>query len=131
VVQAVGDSWDWERGDRCIGFLGRSDHVGSMRSIAGPIEQFRGWAIAHRDGHMQYFHGSKASARMALRAMAMIWNFHPYSSKTRAKEPFSQSPIEALNGFQYHKHWLNNLLIASSLNGRNGGKPVFHKLMEN
>lgn len=80
---------------------------------------------------MQYFHGSKASARMALRAMAMIWNFHPYGSKTRAKEPFSQSPFEALNGFQYHKHWLKNLLIASSLNGRNGGKPVFHKLMEN
>jgi hypothetical protein len=80
---------------------------------------------------MQYFHGSTASARMALRAMAMLWNFHPYGSKTQAKEPFSRSPFEALNRFRYHDHWLKNLLIASSLNGRNGGNPAFHKLMEN
>jgi hypothetical protein len=27
---------------------------------------------------MQYFHGTKAAIRQAGRAMAMLWNFHPY-----------------------------------------------------
>jgi hypothetical protein len=80
---------------------------------------------------MQYFHGSMASARQALRAMAMLWNFHPYSRKTQAKHPFSQSPFEDLNGFRYHDHWLKNLLIAASMNGRNCGRPVLLKSMEN
>jgi len=26
--------------------------------------------------NMQYFHGTKDSARLQLRAMALIWNFH-------------------------------------------------------
>lgn len=81
--------------------------------------------------NMQYFHGSMASARQALRAMAMLWNFHPYGRKTQAKPPFSQSPFEDLNGFRYHDHWLKNLLIAASMNGRNCGRPVLLKSMEN
>jgi hypothetical protein len=31
-------------------------------------------------------------------------------------------------GFRYHDHWLQNLLIATSLNGRGTGKPLKHKL---
>jgi hypothetical protein len=33
-----------------------------------------------------------------------------------------------LNGFQYHDHWLRNLLIASSLNGRGTGVMNKHKV---
>lgn len=77
---------------------------------------------------MQYFHGTKAAAKQALRAMAMIWNFHPYCRKVQKMEPHSLSPFEALNGFRYHDNWLRNLLIASSLNGRGTGKLVKHKL---
>ena len=80
---------------------------------------------------MQYFHGTKESMQQGLRAMAMLWNFHPYGRKTQALEPHCQSPFEDLNGFRYHDHWLKNLLIASSLNGRHVGKPVLHKSMEN
>jgi hypothetical protein len=65
---------------------------------------------------MQYFHGSLASATQALRAMALLWNFHPYCRKVRSVPPYVRSPFEALNGFRYHDHWLRNLWIATSLN---------------
>lgn len=85
---------------------------------------------------MQYFHGSFAAMRLSLRAMALLWNFHPYSQRTRNRRSHTQlnnalSPFEDLNGFRYHDHWLKNLLIASSLNGRHTGNPVSLKSMEN
>lgn len=77
--------------------------------------------------NMQYFHGTVGATKQALRAMAMLWNFHPYCRKVQALEPHSLSPFEDLNGFRYHDHWLRNLLIASSLNGRGTSKPLKHK----
>ncbi|MBD2371082.1 hypothetical protein H6G55_28875 [Leptolyngbya sp. FACHB-161] len=65
---------------------------------------------------MQYFHGTLASANQALRAMALLWNFHPYCYKVRSVPPYVRSPFEALNGFRYHDHWLRNLLIATLWN---------------
>jgi len=66
---------------------------------------------------MQYFHGSEASARLYLRSMALIWNFHPYGSRTKANAPQRCSPFDDLNRFHYHENWLRNLLIAGSING--------------
>ena len=66
---------------------------------------------------MQYFHGTWQSARLQLRAMALIWNFHPYGRRTRSKTPDRSSPFQDLNGFSYHENWLRNLLIAGSMNG--------------
>ena len=66
---------------------------------------------------MQYFHGSEASARLYLRAMALLWNFHPYGRRTTTTTPGRRSPFKDLNGFQYHENWLRNLLIAGSMNG--------------
>jgi len=66
---------------------------------------------------MQYFHGSEASARLYLRTMALIWNFHPYGSRIKASNPVRSSPFKDLNGFEYHDNWLRNLLIAGSMNG--------------
>jgi hypothetical protein len=77
---------------------------------------------------MQYFHGTKESMRLGVRAMAMLWNFHPYGQKTLSLTPDSRSPFEDLNGFQYHDHWLRNLLIASSLNSRGTGLMNKHKV---
>jgi hypothetical protein len=77
---------------------------------------------------MQYFHGTLDAATQSLRAMALLWNFHPYCRKIQALEPHSLSPFEDLNGFRYHDNWLRNLLIASSLNGRGTAKPIKHKL---
>ncbi len=67
---------------------------------------------------MQYFHGHQESARLYIRAMALLWNFHPYGQKTQAKyEATGLTPFERLNGFRYHDNWLHNFLIAASLGG--------------
>ena len=42
---------------------------------------------------MQYFHGDKESARLYLRSMALIWNFHPYGARTRSKYSTRISPF--------------------------------------
>ena len=36
---------------------------------------------------MQYFHGSLASANQVVRAMALLWNLHPYCTKVRSRLP--------------------------------------------
>jgi hypothetical protein len=66
---------------------------------------------------MRYCHSTTASARLAVRAMAMQWNFHPYGERLRRDEPWRKSPFVDLNGFEYHANWLHNLLIASSMGG--------------
>ena len=52
---------------------------------------------------------SLTSARMFVRSMALIWNFHPYCKKVKRHSPF-----EDLNGFVYHQNWLQNMMIATS-----------------
>jgi hypothetical protein len=66
---------------------------------------------------MRYCHGAKKSARLAVRAMAMQWNFHPYGKRLCQDQPKRSSPFADLNGFQYHENWLHNFLIASSMRG--------------
>jgi hypothetical protein len=66
---------------------------------------------------MQYCHGHQASARLAVRAWALQWNFHPYGSRLRHSQPARSSPFADLHGFHYHSNWLQNLLIASSMAG--------------
>jgi len=66
---------------------------------------------------MRYFHASTARARLALRAIALLWNLHPYGCRLRRRETTRVSPFVDLNGFQYHTNWLPNLLIASSMGG--------------
>lgn len=65
----------------------------------------------------RYLHGEPATARLALRALALQWNFHPYSASLRRRDPTRHSPFADLNGFVYHENWLHNLLIAASLGG--------------
>jgi hypothetical protein len=66
---------------------------------------------------MRYLHGTPESARLMVRSMALLWNFHPYSAWTRRAAPHRRSPFHDLNGFEYHPNWLHNLLIASSMGG--------------
>lgn len=66
---------------------------------------------------MRYLHGTQKSGRWAVRAMALQWNFHPYSARAQ-RHGAKRSPFEALNGFQYHDKWLHNLLSAASMGGR-------------
>ncbi len=67
---------------------------------------------------MRYLHGTPAAAPLAMRAMALQWNFHPYGARTRRDDPTRRSPFHDLNSFEYHPNWLHNLLIASSMGGR-------------
>ena len=67
---------------------------------------------------MQDFHGSWEAAELAVRSMALLWNFHPFCRKTRQLNGGCLCPFEKLNGFRYHDDWMRNLLIASSLNRR-------------
>ena len=66
---------------------------------------------------MRYLHGERETARLAVRTMAVQWNFHPYSARAQ-RDGAKRSPFEALNGFQYHANWLHNLLSAASMGGR-------------
>ena len=66
---------------------------------------------------MRYCHATTASARLAVRAMALQGNFHPYGARLRRDQPSRVPPFDDLNGWQYHPNWLHNLLIASSLGG--------------
>jgi hypothetical protein len=65
---------------------------------------------------MRYLHGTDAAARWAVRAIALQWNFHPYSVRAQSAGA-KRSAFEALNGFQYHSNWLHNLLSAASMGG--------------
>jgi hypothetical protein len=74
----------------------------------------------HQDSYiygMKYFHGNIQSACIQMRAMALLWNFHPYGQRTKQGHPERSSPFAKLNGFVYHENWLHNLLIAGSMNG--------------
>jgi hypothetical protein len=66
---------------------------------------------------MQYFHGTTDCAKLHLRSMALIWNFHPYGTKTRSKNPDRFCPFQDVNGFHYHDNWLQNMLVAASMGG--------------
>jgi hypothetical protein len=65
----------------------------------------------------RYFHGFTRTARLLVRSQALLWNFHPYSTRLRQKNAERKTPFEDLNGFSYHENWLQNLLVAASLGG--------------
>ncbi len=54
-----------------------------------------------------------------MRAHALLINFSHYSSQTIKAKGGVKSRFEQLNGFRYRDHWLENLLVATSLNGNN------------
>ncbi len=68
---------------------------------------------------IRYFHGHRRTANLKIRAWAMMYNFMPMGCKVqkRKHKPKKQSRFEELNGFVYHRNWLHNLLIASSMKG--------------
>jgi hypothetical protein len=65
----------------------------------------------------QYFHGAFQAAELSIRGWALIQNFAPWNPRTVKINDGFQSPAERFNKFQYHKNWLQNLLIAASLGG--------------
>jgi hypothetical protein len=91
------------------------DHVGAHRTT-NAVDRL----MNHQDRMLyarDYLHGKEGTARLALRAMAVLLNFHPYTARLCKDAPQRQSPFADLNGFQYHENWLHNFLIAASLGG--------------
>jgi hypothetical protein len=70
------------------------------------------WLYARR-----YLHGGRRTSRLAVRAQALLWNFHFYSASLRRRDETRHSPFADLNGFTYHDNWYHNLLVAASLGG--------------
>lgn len=100
---------------RCDAFLPAYDCPGGART-SNAVDRLLDVIDRHLYA-MRYCHGTPASARLAVRAMAMQWNFHPYGKRLGQDQPERSSPFADLNGFQYHKNWLQNFLIASSMGG--------------
>lgn len=65
----------------------------------------------------QYFHGTQASAAQCVRAWALLWNCCPSSPATVRKYHGQACPAERLTGTRYADNWLENLLVAASMNG--------------
>jgi len=74
--------------------------------------------------NMQYFHGTKDSARLQLRAMALIWIFIS-GSRTKFNNPSWSSPFKDINGFQITTTGCTTLIF---LNGRRPAKQADHKI---
>ena len=101
--------------NQCHRFLPAYDYQGAHRT-SNAVDRL----MNHQDRllySMRYFHHNTESARLAVRALALQWNFHPYGQRLLRTDPKRVSPFHDINGFQYHKNWLHNLLIASSMGG--------------
>ena len=65
----------------------------------------------------KYFHGTYESAKLTIRAWALLRNFQPYCPRALGKNTELISAAEKLNGFRYSDNWLENLLISGSMGG--------------
>ena len=65
----------------------------------------------------QMFHSNLSSTSKNFRALALLYNFTPSCPAVTKEYPSLISPAARLNGFVYSTCWLQNLMIASSLNG--------------
>lgn len=62
------------------------------------------------------FHGHRVSAHLLVRSWALLHNFLPYCPRARLRsQSLFTSPFHKLNGFTYRTCWLENLLVASSV----------------
>ena len=97
-------------------FLQADDHPRAHRT-SNAVDRL----INHLDRRLfarRKLHGTLQSGRLAVRALALQWNFHPYGPRLRSVDSQRRSPFHDLNGFEYHHNWLHNLLIAASMGGR-------------
>jgi len=65
----------------------------------------------------QMFHSNISATTKNFRAFALLYNFAPSCPVAWDESQDLKSPAARLNGFVYHKDWLENLLIAASLGG--------------
>ena len=68
----------------------------------------------------QHLHGSFVASRLHCRAWALLHNFAPWAPAVTKAHHGWRCPAERLNGYRYHAHWLQNLLVSASLGGYRG-----------
>ena len=61
-------------------------------------------------------HGHQATSERRLRGWALLLNFRPFARRSNQPREH-QSPAHRLNQKAYHKHWLHNLNICTSMLG--------------
>lgn len=62
-------------------------------------------------------HGHLNSSEQRLRGWALLQNFRPFAPRSGIDRVY-QSPAHRLNQKQYHQHWLHNLQVSASLQGK-------------
>lgn len=65
----------------------------------------------------QYFHGTLQSANQTIRAWALLRNYYPYCLRKIGDKNTLTCAASEYNGFTYNFNWLENLIVASSMNG--------------
>ena len=65
----------------------------------------------------QQFHGTLSSAELRVRSLALLYNYTPSSPQTVRRHGGWPWPAARLNERVYHTNWLENLLVAGSMNG--------------
>jgi hypothetical protein len=67
--------------------------------------------------HGRGLHGHQPSSEFRLRGWALLNNFRPFAPRSGKVRDY-HSPAHRLNQKQYHQHWLHNLQVCSSCQGR-------------
>jgi hypothetical protein len=67
--------------------------------------------------HGRGLHGHQQSSEFRLRGWALLNNFRPFAPRSGKVRDY-HSPAHRLNQKQYHQHWLHNLQVCSSCQGR-------------
>ena len=62
-------------------------------------------------------HSHLSSSEKRLRGWVLLQNFRPFAPRSGVDRPY-QSPAHRLNQKLYHSHWLHNLQISASLQGK-------------
>ena len=61
-------------------------------------------------------HGHRRTSELHLRGLALLNNFRPFAPRSNVSR-LHQCPAHALSGMLYSKHWIENILLASSMRG--------------
>lgn len=96
-------------------FKAHYDHPDGFRT-SNMVDRLMRWADRYLFS-MQYFHGTTRSAKQGFIAWAILRNFQPYCSRVERGKDVLLCAASELNGFSYHKNWLENLIVSISMNG--------------
>lgn len=96
-------------------FKAHYDHPDAFRT-SNMVDRLMRWADRYLFS-MQYFHGTTKSAKQGFTAWAILRNFQPYCSRVERGKHTLLCAASELNGFFYHKNWLENLIVSISMNG--------------